>query len=54
MKRFPSLAQLILYGNKNIIKVVCKEIEWDGLDLFKLDQDRKKFWKVMNMGMRSV
>jgi len=51
VKRFPILVYFILCANKNIIKVVCKEMEWEGLDLFKLDRDRRKFWKVVNMGM---
>ena len=28
------------YSNKNIMKGVFKEIEWEGEDLFKLAQDR--------------
>ena len=41
---------LILYASKNIIKVVCKEIEWEGLDLFNLAQDRKNFEKSCERG----
>jgi len=46
VKRFTILVYIILYANENIIKVVCKEMDWEGLDLFKLDQDRKNFRKV--------
>jgi len=42
---------IILCSNKDIIKVVCKKIEWECEDLFKLAQDRNNFLTVVKMEM---